>query len=736
MTKKDSTKKRLSPRPRKNELKRRRRELIIAAIAFVVMLVLISIQLGKLYAGDRLFMALFTVNFTILLVVLLVVVRNGFKLFLERRQRILGSGLRARLTLAFVGLASMPCVLMLVVTTKYVQISMDFWFKEQIETSIDMAMDLSTDVYSLTEKKLRDRGFTLINIIKNEYNEDNDFNLQKLLEEKRSEYGYVFAAVTNNRGDLLRWSSAKRATIPYNDAKENLSWSKIQELGYTSTLTPGFDGDFLFSIIPFGNLEENYLVLTDNLGAGFKARFDRVSAGANEYKYLRKFKRSLKGLLYSSLAVLTALIMLGAVWLAFRLGRQIAAPVLAVAKGTKRIAQGDLSVRLEDAPTDEMGTLVRSFNKMAQDLEASRQDIISFNYQLEKQNERIARHSDYIETVLDNIAAGVVSFDANGQVATMNKAASEILHMNIDNVLGKKIEEVLDEPYASKAANILDLFSSKKRTNMRYTVSIPLGGEERRLLITSVGFSTGGVYSGSVAVFEDISEMEKMQRLAAWREVARRIAHEIKNPLTPIKLSAERMAKKFGHEVKDPVFLQSISLIVEQVEHLQAMVQEFSAFAKLPEANPKMGRIEPLLIKLVELFRSSHANIKWELEIPENLPELSLDQEAVSRAFMNLFTNAAEALVATKTPNPLVRTRVSYINNLNQIHISVENNGPGLSESQRAQIFEPYFTSKKGGTGLGLTIVRSIISDHLGYVRALPREEGGLIISVELPLGV
>jgi two-component system nitrogen regulation sensor histidine kinase NtrY len=438
-------------------------------------------------------------------------------------------------------------------------------------------------------------------------------------------------------------------------------------------------------------------------------------------------------MLYSSLGVLTAIIILGAVWFAFRLARELSAPIFALAEGTERIARGDLSVRLSDSSQDEFGMLIRSFNLMAQDLELSRHETTRAYSLLEEQNQRTARHSRYIETVLNNIAAGVASFDDQGYIGTVNRAACDILGMKAEDLLGRRIEDFLPETYGRMAEKVRErLRLHESRT--QHSVTLTVAGEERRLLVNVVGFSTEGAYSGAVAVFEDISEFERMQRMAAWREVARRIAHEIKNPLTPIKLSAQRLARKFGREVSNPAFMQSTEMIVRQVEYLQAMVQEFSAFAKLPEVKPIPGRLDSLLRTLVDLFRNSHSQIAWQLDLPDDLPDLPMDKDALHSAFMNIFINAAEALQYAATPKPEVRVDVSRHSGLNLVRINIADNGPGLTEEERSRLFEPYFSRKKGGTGLGMTIVRSIITDHRGYVRALHREEGGATISVELPL--
>ncbi|MDR3176819.1 MAG: HAMP domain-containing protein [Desulfovibrio sp.] len=715
---------------RERERKRRRRELLFAALAFLLVLLLTWLQLEQFRAGDSLFVVMFNVNFVLLISVLLIVLRNGFKLLLERRRGLLGSGLRARLVLAFVGLSLLPCLLMFLITTKYVQLSMDFWFKQQIESSMDAALVIAGDVYERTgqallrqsEKiKAETRGLAWTQA-----------SGAETLKEKCLEYGNALAGI-HDAGDGKTLALVGDADVDtWKQALAKFDAGKIKQQGYDLALVSTPDQDYLFAAVALeGDLR---LITSAALGEGFASGTERIVRGSREYGHLRNIKNPLKLMLYSSLGVLTALIILGAVWFGFRLAREMSAPIFALASGTDRIAGGDLSVRLADNAKDEFGMLIRSFNRMATDLETSRRETTEAYMLLERQNQEIARHGKYMETVLDNIAAGVISFDAQGHIFTINKAASDILGMEPQTILGRRIEDFMPEAYGNMAKDLRERFSRRVESRARHSLGLTLGGEEKRLLLNVVGFSAEGVYSGAVAVFEDITELERMQRMAAWREVARRIAHEIKNPLTPIKLSAQRLAKKFGKEVNDPVFIEGTELIVRQVEHLLSMVQEFSAFAKLPEVKPQPGDILPLIKTVTDLFRTSHSGIKWELSAPDCLPEIPMDKEALNRAFMNILGNAADALNQGKTQTPTVRVSVSHQPSLNLLRIDVEDNGPGLTDEERSRLFEPYFSRKKGGTGLGLTIVRSIISDHRGYVRALHNEGAGTVISMELPL--
>ena len=720
---------------RKREYKRRRREMLFAAAAFIVVLVLTSVQIKQFRSGDILFMAVFSINVVLLLGILLVVLRNGFKLLLERRRRVLGSRLRTRLVLAFLGFSILPCVLMLLVTTRYVQLSMDFWFRDQIEASMEAAMELVGNVYE-------NIGLAMVNQSRNIKAEIKERNfawggpdMDALMERKRQEYRAALTGFFDAEQTERNWHAVSGSNEAWKEAKGKINWEQAASQGYAYVLVQGRDQDYLIAVLALEGDKGGYMVQGYGLGEGFIAGVERIVSGSREYRTLRAMRRPLKRMLDSSLGVLTGLIVLAAVWFGFRLARELTAPILALAVGTDRVAKGDLSVRLSDSSQDEFGMLIRSFNRMAEDLESSRHETTSAYSLLEDQNRQTARHSKYMETVLHNIAAGVISVDAQGRVGTVNRAACEILVLEKEDMLGKNVEELLPEPLGGITKSVQERFRRRQDSRTQHSVSVSIAGEERRLLMNVVGFSTDGVYQGAVAVFEDISELERMQRLAAWREVARRIAHEIKNPLTPIKLSAQRLARKFGGQVQNPVFDQSTELIVRQVEYLQNMVQEFSAFAKLPEVKPMPDRLEPFLQAITDLFRNSHSGIFWELKLPEELPSLPMDKEALHRAFMNILGNAAEALTLSGAQNPTVWISASFQPALNLVRIDVADNGPGLSEEERSRLFEPYFSRKKGGTGLGLTIVRSIVADHRGYVRAFPRDGGGTVLSMELPLG-
>ena len=715
---------------KERERLRRRRELISVSGATVLALILTRVLFYLYDAGSALFITVFSFNFLLLLAILVVVIRNSLKLLLERRRGVLGARMRTRMTLAFVIMTVTPCLLMFLITSKFVQISVDFWFKDQISSSMETALEVGRADLEKTERRILVQGMNIIADISSRGILHDGPALDAFLQAERREKALPLIGLLSEEREETLWHATVDALESWRAGKAMFNWDTLEKQGSQTILSPGIEDDYVLSVqrLPEGG----FFVSAETMGPFFKTKLDRLAGASTEYKQLRSIRNEVKWMLYSGLSVLTLLIMLGAIWFGFRVAKEVTAPVLSLADAAQRIAKGDLAVRLDDYAKDEIGMLIRAFNSMAADLEASRADLTGVNKLLAEQNREIIQHSQYVEAILNNITSGVISVDHEGRVNMVNTAACAILGSSKD-VVGKDLISFLPEDMGRQTRAMFEQFRNRPLSTWQRQITMELFGHERRLMVSAAGLVTPeGENRGFVAVFEDISEMERMQRMAAWREVARRIAHEIKNPLTPIKLSAQRLQRKFGGQVEDPAFVQSTELIVRQVETLQDMVQEFSAFAKLPEVDPRAGDITPLLQELTELFRNSHSRITWELNLPDSIPILPMDKNALRRAFLNILSNAAEALEQVAAPHARVSVAVDTARSV--LRLAFEDNGPGLTENERSRLFEPYFSRKKGGTGLGLTIVRSIIADHKGYVRADTSTLGGAMIAVELPL--
>ena len=719
----------------KTQRKRQQRELYLALLGFTAVILLVWVQLKFLRIDSYVFFALYNLNFILLLVVLFLVARNVVKLILERRRKVMGVRLRTRLVLAFVFLSLMPTILLFVISLIFVRTSVDFWFQPQVEKSLEQALDVGQSFYASAQKRLEQRGGVLLSQIRDRSLAWGGKTMNDFLEVKRREYDLGLVGVLTPQLAEQNWNSDRIWTRVWPVLRNELD---LEELAANprvlSSVHPGPETDLVIGIIPVDEGRTGFLVLGDNLGEGLLFKLRQIVHGVDEYKKLQALKHPLKITLYLVLGLITMLIILGAIWFGFRLAKEISAPVQALAMGTQRISEGDLAFRLQDDSRDELGMLVQSFNHMVTDLESNRAKLTQAYNRLEEQNRELASRGQYMMAVLDNITSGVVSLDTDGRVTTVNKAAEAILNFDARKILGKTPDEFLHRDYVFMLHGVVKHLHAHPEAKWQKQLDLVMGSREMKLLVNIVPLKDQG---GIIAVFEDVTELEKMQRLAAWKDVARRIAHEIKNPLTPIKLSAQRLARKFSSKVDDPkTFGQCTDIIVRQVEHLQGMVQEFSSFAKLPEVRPAMNDLGPHLEDVVEMFRNSHVRIAWELRFTGPLPPLRFDPEALRRVWINLLTNAVEALEdPERHPDPRVGINVFHNLKNQAVHVEITDNGQGLAGIDDLQsIFEPYFSGKKGGTGLGLAIAKSIVNEHQGIIKVRRNVPQGSVFEVVLPV--
>lgn len=721
--------------PDRTQRKRQQRELSLALFGFGAVILLVWVQLQFLRVDSYVFFALYNLNFILLLVVLFLVARNVVKLILERRRKVIGVRLRTRLVLAFISLSLVPTVLLFVISLIFVRTSVDFWFQGQVEKSLEQALGVGQAFYASAQKRLGQRGGFLLSQIRDRGLAWGGKTMHEFLELKRREYDLGLVGVLTPQLAEQNWNADQTWLQIWPGMRSGLGLETLPDNPRPiSSVHPGPESDLVVAILPVDGGRTGYLVLGDNLGEGLLFKLRQIVHGMDEYKKLQTLKHPLKVTLYLVLGLITMLIILGAIWFGFRLAKELSAPVQALALGTQRIAEGDLAFRLQDDSRDELGMLVQSFNHMVQDLEANRAKLTRANLRLEEQNRELVAHGQYMEAVLDNITSGVVSISADGRVTTVNKAAEAILNFDSRQILGKTPDQFLHQDYLVMLHGVIKHLQNHPQAKWQKQLDMTMGSREIKLLVNIVPLQDQG---GIVAVFEDVTELEKMQRLAAWKDVARRIAHEIKNPLTPIKLSAQRLEKKFAAKVDDPpVFTQCTRIIVRQVEHLQRMVQEFSSFAKLPEVCLVEENLGPHLEEVMDMFRNSHVRIAWELHFATPVPPMRFDPDALRRVWINLLTNAVEALEEHgNQESPGVKVTVSHDPMTRTVSVEIADNGSGLAHVEDVQnIFEPYFSRKKGGTGLGLTIAKSIVGEHQGTIKVRKNTPRGCVFEVVLPV--
>ena len=715
------------------ERKKRQRELYVALFGVGLIGLLSWIELKFFGVNSYLFLGLFNFNLILLLLVLFLVMRNVVKLALERKRKVLGARLRTRLVLVFFSLSIIPTLLMFFLSLKFVQTSVDYWFKAQVEGSMEQALTVGQTVYSTVNGRLEKTGERIIANIRSSGFVWGGKGMDRLLVAKQNDFDLSLIGILSPGHKEQNWHASPEWETAWTEVQRGIAWPELEKnFQYWSAVWPGTDADLVVGILPVDKGAAGFLVMGATLPQGLLFKLDQIVKGVNEYKQLKTLKYPLKVALYFILGIMTLLIILGSTWFGFRLAKEISAPIQALAIGTKRIARGDLGVRIDDQSGDELGLLVQSFNKMAMDLENSQMGLQQAKDRLERQNAELESKGRYVQAVLDNITAGVISLDAQGRINTFNKAAENILGIPLSNVLMQSPVTLLQGDFALMVQDVLTQLHDAPRSQWQRQINIRVGDAEIRLLVNAVVLQqSDGQDFGIVAVFEDVTELEKIQRMDAWKEVARRIAHEIKNPLTPIKLSAQRLESKFARQVTDTVFTQCTQLIVRQVEHLQEMVKDFSSFAKLPEVQLSYGNILTLIEETLGMFEQSHRHISWHLECLSELPEFRFDTKAIKRVLINILLNAAEIL-ANQKDGSVVLT-VQYVDALHRVRIKISDNGPGLTSEERSRIFEPYFSRKRGGTGLGLAIVKSVVDDHRGYVRVHPNSPSGTSFVIELP---
>ncbi len=717
------------------EKKKRRRELLLAFLGIILIALSSWIELHYFGVNSYLFLGIFNLNLILLLVVLLLVLRNVFKLLVERKRKVLGSKLRSRLALVFVFLSIVPTLLMFFLAVRFVQTSVDYWFRSQVKSSMQQALEVGQAFYNTAKEDLEKRSDAVLKQIREKKFLWGGPGMDKFLDKKRKEYDLSLLGVVTPKFNEQNWHQLKEWEKNWPEMRKDIPWKELQkDPKYWTGLWPSKRGDLVLGMKPVDKGETGYLVVGVTLKQDVLTKLDGIIKGVEEYRQLESLKSPLKVALYTILGIMTLLIILGSIWFGFKVAKEISAPVQALAAGTQRIARGDLEVRLEDQSDDELGLLVRSFNSMAGDLQEMQESITRANEKLAQQNRELEARGEYMQAVLDNITAGVISLDPQGKISTVNKAAEYLLRIEAERIIGLSPLNLVRSEYAQMIKEMFDQLSKVPGTRWQKQLDVEIGGKMVKVLVNAMVLQPEhGGDGGIVAVFEDITELERMQRLAAWKEVARRIAHEIKNPLTPIKLSAQRLQRKFASKADDPVFDQCTHLIIRQVENLQEMVGEFSMFAKLPELKLKFNYIAPLLEEVVEEFRHTHSNYEWILDFKNAVPGFNFDRDALKRVFVNLLLNAAEAMGHSEDPGE-VNIRVFHEQAVQKVSVEISDNGPGLSAEERSRIFEPYYSQKKIGTGLGLTIVKSIVSDHHGYIRVRPNEPRGSVFVVELPM--
>jgi two-component system, NtrC family, nitrogen regulation sensor histidine kinase NtrY len=475
------------------------------------------------------------------------------------------------------------------------------------------------------------------------------------------------------------------------------------------------------------------IIASDFLSADLARDARQITEAYEDYSQLRVLKRPLEGVYLSLFVMMTLMILVSATWLGFYLAKRITRPVGMLAAGAREIGAGHLDHRIEPETQDEFGSLVEAFNSMAAELATSQRRLERSRIDMERKNAELEERRRYIETVLLRIATGVVSIGPDGRVGTVNAAAARLLEVE-PGIVGVPIDQVLAREDLQPLAALVHGVTAGSGKPAGQEIALAREGREIHLAAAATALQgEDGAHEGTVLVFDDVTPLVRTQRVAAWRDVARRLAHEIKNPLTPIQLSAERMNRHFAGapEATRALVDECTSAIVTEVESLKALVDEFAQFARMPAPRAVPANLNAVLTETLALYNGLLRGITIDRELAPALPPVRLDVEQIRRVVINLVDNAIEALGGTIDGRIVVQSQHDPGNAV--ARIVVADNGPGVPAADREKLFMPYYSTKRRGSGLGLAIVRRIVGEHGGSIEVGDNSPRGSRFVIELP---
>jgi two-component system, NtrC family, nitrogen regulation sensor histidine kinase NtrY len=744
-----------SPFPAPKKLTRRRRALLwgLGLTVLILLSVIVSQQLWLWNvirpdtASDTLVLyALSTLNFVAFVVFSFIFVRNLVKLRRERRERQLGSRIKTRLLVYFITISFLPITAMAVFSYLFLNRSLEKWFSPIPDGLVQEAIEERRESLARQNRSLRETASLLAAMLSRQSETERQETLDQIVANAQ------LAAIEIVDSDGTTVLQSKTGLSPEHSAE-------LEKLLSEARQAEGDPGEALadgkaFDVMKVPLSGSQTLIVAPSRRPDTDLN-DTIADSQSEYQKLVKKQRRVRLLGLSTLGLMTLMLLFVSSWVAIYLARGIATPIKALAEASNEIARGNLTHRVGPGAEDELALLAHSFNQMTAQLEENRSRIEASSAELVDKNLALEERRNYIETVLESLSAGVVSLDENDRVTTINAAAARMLRLNGASSGEEKLEQLI----GSDDKVILGRLLRRARRTGQATEQTSLTGASAKesspmpvaLAATALRGSSGDG-QGVVLVIEDLSELLAAQRAAAWSEVARRMAHEIKNPLTPIQLSAERIAKSYrrmgangnqnGVNLDNPESLdeQKVSAVIDEctetitreVSGLKAMVDEFSRFARLPLARLEPANLNEIVRHAVALYEDRLDGVSIETTLDPTLPSAMLDSEQLRRVFVNLIDNALGALGGMEGERVIT---ISTRNDVSRSLLTAEvvDTGHGIRPGDFKRLFQPYFSTRGSGTGLGLAIVQRIILEHRGRIRAEPNLPRGARFIIELP---
>ena len=727
----------------------RRRELVLlAATALAVALFLLfetrlpPFSSAQTLSQNIVFFLLINLNIVLILLVVFLLGRNIVKLVVERRQRVLGSHLRTRLVGGFVAVAIAPAIFLVLVALGFIRTSIESWFSVQVESALEGSLDMADAYYRESMAGALHEAQMLAGRLSGPRRREAE---ALLVAEKQVEWNAAAISVYDSALAPVATASATGLADGFRKPPDRAFLERVRDEREVSARLDVAGGDLLRAgariDAPDGSLRG--VVIVDEVVPGSVVRRrDEIEQSFRQYKQLKLLRRPIINNYVLTLLLASLVVVFGGTWLGFTLARSITGPIQRLAEGARRVAAGNLEETIPPGGgSDELSALVVDFNRMTTNLRSTREELVE--------------RSRTLEAILGDISAGVLSIDPHGCIDTVNPVARTLLGIDA-RVRGRPFREVFAAQRFAWVRELLLALEARSRDGVldrlpaqRFSVEYD---DEGALEIVASGVvlrGASGQAIGALLFFEDVTELLAVQRMEAWREVARRIAHEIKNPLTPIQLSAQRLRKRYAAIPDGAVLDECTRTIIAQVEVLKNLVGEFAHFARLPRGARVPTDLNALVEEVLVLFREARPDVRFSFRRDTGLPLLDVDRDGIRRVLTNLLDNAVAAVLgpgrpagvgpadgggAPGEPRGTVEILTRHSPDRDVVLLELADDGVGMTPEVKARLFEPYFSTKPDGTGLGLAIVSAVLADHQAFVRVRDNQPRGSRFAIEFPV--
>ena len=719
---------------------------LVAALVAILIVANRTPRFSPDFLSEFVLYALTAGDLTMLAGLVFVLARNIVKLIVERRQARPFARFRAKLVAVLLGMTLVPAVLVLIVGSELIRTSVERWFNAPMDEILSSANQIASDYYHERQLLVTDhatriaKALTAVDLTKPDVRPLRDL-LAPEVTLRRVQMVEVYRVGPAN-GSLPGLAPVVDVAAPSlppaysRAAADRLAAQALAGSSDTRSIEAlGASGDLLHAaavVRASDGRPTGVVVATDYLTGDMAARSRSMTQAFEKYTQMRVLKRPLTGVYLLFFLMVTLLILVGATWMGLYLAKRITRPVQMLAAAAREIGAGRLDQRVEPQSNDEFGSLVEAFNSMAGELATSRRKVERSTLDLERKHVEVEIRRRYIETILERITTGVVSVDGAGEITTINSAAARLLSLD-ETIIGQPARAVFDRQDLRPLGALLFGTGRSRMELAAQEIAIPHEGQELHLAVVTTALvgDTGGP-EGLLLVLDDVTPLIRAQKVAAWREVARRLAHEIKNPLTPIQLSAERLRRHFAGSPPNARQLveECTATIVGEVESLKGLVDEFSQFARMPSPRTVPTDLAQLITDTLTLYNGLFADVAIVERLADGTPLVRLDTEQIRRVVINLIDNAIEAI--DRRGQIVVETQLDQANRV--VRVIVADDGPGIPPAERDKLFLPYYSTKGRGSGLGLAIVRRIIAEHGGSIEVAGNVPHGTVFTIELPL--